>query len=554
MKRYLLIVIMAAGLILQLIDVSVQAQELLPGSRVWGNFQMDAQYYTNDSEIKTDTVPEKILMNGYMNLNFEYKGLTVGMRYESYQNPLLGFDKEYKGSGIPYRFASYRKEGLEVTVGNFYEQYGNGLILRTYVEPNLGIDNSIDGVRLLFQPASGITLRTLIGKQRLYFDKGPGIVRGADAEFFLNDLWGSMAQSQSMWTVGMSGVSKFQRDQDPRFNLPENVAAFAGRLNFVRGGFNLNTEYAYKINDPSAVNNRIYRHGEALTLSTSYSFSGFGLLLSAKRVDNMGFRSDRNATGNNLHINYLPAMTRQHVYSLTGMYPYATQPNGEIGALAELTFRLPKQTLLGGQYGTTVVVNFSMANSLDKNPVNDTISIGETGTDGYTSDFFAIGDEKYYRDFNIEVSRRFTREIKGSFTYMNLFYNQNVIEGYTNKEDVMAHIFVSDISYRLPNRRSMRFELQHLSTAQDKGNWAMGLIEFNISPQWFVSVTDQYNYGNDNENERHHYYNLSAGYTKNANRFSMTWGRQRAGIICVGGVCRFVPASSGLTLNVTSSF
>ncbi|MFW5706678.1 MAG: DUF6029 family protein [Bacteroidota bacterium] len=545
---------LAAAILLLSMHFTLFSQELLPGARIWGNFQMDAQYYQPDSLIRADTVPERILMNAFLNLNMEYQGLTIGLRYESYQNPLLGFDPAYQGSGIPYRFASYRREKLEVTVGNFYEQFGNGLILRTYVEPNLGIDNSLDGIRLLYQPVDGITLRTVIGQQRLFFDKGPGIVRGADAEFFLNDLWNNLARTGNQLSLGFSTVSKYQRAQHPLFVLPENVAAFSGRMNFARGGFLLNAEYAYKINDPSDDNSFIYRHGEALTLSTSYSVSGFGLLLSAKRIDNMGFRSNRSARANDLNINYLPAMTRQHVYSLTGMYPYATQPTGEMGALAELTFNLPRKSPLGGPFGTTVVINYSLANAIEKNALNDTTMVGQPGTDGYTSNFFAVGDERYFRDFNIEINRRFNRQVKGTFTYMNLFYNQNVIEGYTDREDVRAHIVVADISQRLPNRRSVRYELQHLSTQQDRGNWAMALVEFNFSPQWFIAVSDQYNYGHDDPNQRQHYYNISAGYTRNAHRISMTWGRQRQGIICVGGVCRVVPASSGLALNVTSSF
>jgi len=34
----------------------------------------------------------------------------------------------------------------------------------------------------------------------------------------------------------------------------------------------------------------------------------------------------------------------------------------------------------------------------------------------------------------------------------------------------------------------------------------------------------------------------------------VNYGRQRAGIFCVGGVCRQVPAANGLTLSVTSTF
>jgi hypothetical protein len=34
----------------------------------------------------------------------------------------------------------------------------------------------------------------------------------------------------------------------------------------------------------------------------------------------------------------------------------------------------------------------------------------------------------------------------------------------------------------------------------------------------------------------------------------MSYGKQRAGIFCVGGVCRNVPASNGFAISITSSF
>lgn len=542
------------GILLFFIPLFVSGQSIADDLRVWGNFQMDAQYYEPDSLIGAAEVPEKILMNGFANLNLSYKNVTVGVRYESYQNPLLGFDSRYKGSGIPYRFASYKQENLEVTVGNFYEQYGNGLALRSYVEPNLGIDNSLDGIRLLYRPHTGITIKTLIGEQRLFFEKGPGIVRGADAEVNLNEVIERFSESTNRWSIGVSGVSKYQRDQDPLFILPENVAAFSGRLKFSGNSLAVNAEYAWKVNDPSAENNFIYRPGQALVISSSYSFSGFGILLSAKRIDNMGFRSNRTATGNDLHINYLPAMTRQHTYALTGMYPYATQPNGELGFMAETNFKIPARSLLGGRYGTNVTINFSWANAIEKLPVDDTTQVQQAGTLGYNADFFSPGDEKYFQDLNVEVSRRFSRKLKTTFIFMNLFYNQNVIEGYTTRENIKANIFAADIQYRLQARRSLRAEIQHLSTQQENGNWAMALLEYNIAPHWFFAVSDQYNYGNPEKNRQQHYFSVSAGYTQKGNRFSLTYGRQRQGIICVGGVCRVVPASSGLSLSVTSTF
>jgi len=539
----------------------LSAEGLLPGARIWGNFQMDAQYYISDTLIGAPDVSETILMNGFANLNFSYRGFAMGIRYESYQNALLGYDPRYRGNGIPYRFASYTSEGLEVTLGNFYEQFGSGLIFRTYEERNLGIDNAMDGFRLVYRPHNGVTLTGVIGQQRLFFDTGPGIVRGFDARVNLNSAISSLSESKNQWILGGSVVSKYQRDQNPLFNLPENVAAFSGSLNYRRGPFSLSSEYAHKVNDPSAENNFIYKDGHALLLSGSYAASGIGLLVSAKRIDNMGFRSDRNATGNDLNINYLPPTTRQHLYSLSGMYPYATQPNGEMGIMGELTFRIPRQTLLGGEYGTNVTINYSHARSIHKEFVDDAITdvngqtiIDVRGTDGYRSDFFKLGDERYFEDINIEISRRFSRTLRGLFSYAYISYNQNVIEGYLDKEMIYAHVVIADMSYRLPNRRNLRWELQHLSTEQDNQNWAMALVEYSIAPRWFFTVSNQYNYGNDDKDLRIHYYNINVAYARGANRFSLSYGKQREGIICVGGVCRQVPASYGFMLSVTSSF
>ena len=86
------------------------------------------------------------------------------------------------------------------------------------------------------------------------------------------------------------------------------------------------------------------------------------------------------------------------------------------------------------------------------------------------------------------------------------------------------------------------------------GSWGMGLVEYTIAPHWFAAVMDQYNYGNEETDKRIHYMTGTVGYNRNTTRISATYGRQRAGIVCVGGVCRNVPASNGLLVSLTSSF
>jgi hypothetical protein len=537
---------------------SMKAQNFIDGGQVHGNFQIDAQYYEPDEKINADTVPEKFLMNAFGNIIYTNGGFTAGFRYELYLNPLEGFDKRLEGNGIPYRFATYKKDKFEITVGNFYDQFGSGLIFRAYEEWNLGVDNSVDGIRVKISPFKGVTFKGIYGKQRYFWDKSPGIVRGADADFFLNDIFKKWQEKKTKITIGGSFVSVYQpNDPGLKLHLPLNVAAFAGRFNISHGKVNFSGEYAYKINDPDQINNFIYKNGEALLLTASYSQKGLGVLLSAKRIDNMSYKSNRLENSYALDVNFLPPLTKQHTYSMAAMYPYATQPNGEMGLQAQVVYTIPKKSKLGGKYGTSIAVNYSIVNSIDKQKINDTIPIDEYGTLGYKSDFFKLGDTKYFEDFNIEITKKISKKWKLIASYLNLIYKIDVVEGHSDDEGekmVYANIGILDLTYKFTPKKSLRFEYQQLFTKQDKGDWLAFMLEYTIAPKWFFSVMDQYNYGNPDNNKQLHYYTISAGYTKKANRIALSYGRQRQGIICVGGVCREVPASNGLTLTISSSF
>src|SRR5690606_24590328 len=109
-----------------------QFEEMMSRGQIKGNFQFESQFYREDTIIGAEEVPERIRSNGFLNLIYTNGGFSAGMRYESYLPPLLGYPEGYQGNGIMYRFASYQKDDLSITVGNFYEQFGTGLVLRTY--------------------------------------------------------------------------------------------------------------------------------------------------------------------------------------------------------------------------------------------------------------------------------------------------------------------------------------------------------------------------------------------------------------------------------------
>ena len=526
-----------------------------------GNVQVLFQNYNPDEAIGAQVPDAKAAMNTFGNFTYTYGQFTAGVRFESYQNAILGFPNRFKGSGIGSRYIRYNADNLDITVGNFYEQFGNGLSFRTYWEPNLGIDNAMDGVRIIYKPFKGLALKAVYGQQRYDFDSriinGAGIVRGIDGEVSLNELVKPWADKPLKVTLGGSFVSKYQSGEtferdSTVFILPNNVGATGGRLGLVYKNFQFTGEYVTKINDPNADNGYIYKNGESIFLNGAFSKKGFGVTASAKYVDNMAFRSDRDALLFDVPINFLPAITRQHTYNLAAtLYPYATVLNGEVGVSGELFYTFKKESKLGGKYGTYISLNVAAVNSLDTSHVGGRSEL----IDGYVVDSHGFGDTKFVRDVNFELRKKINKAWSVNFIHYYFEFNTKVTPVTQDfKGIVYANIDVLDIQYKFKPKHSIRAELQSLITEQDKGNWATALVEYTFSPHWSFAIMDQYNYGNSDPEKRVHYLYGNIGYSKGASRIMVGYGKRRAGIFCIGGVCRAVPASNGIEINLTSSF
>ena len=520
---------------------------------IHGNFQVDAQYYNQDTAIGAPIVPQKTLSNGFGNINYIRGNFSAGMRYESYNPVMQGFDPRYQGAGVPYRYARYKAGNLDITAGNFYDQFGSGLMFRVYEERGLLYDNTMDGFRAIYSPIRGITVKGMIGHERTFFTVSPGIVRAGDIDINLNELFDSLNTKKTKVTVGGSFVSKYQASTSSTLNEPANVGCGGGRLNVIRGGFSVYGEYAYKINDPSLSNNYSFKNGQGAYVSASYAASGFSVMWAGKYVDNMSFRSDRDQTLTAAMINYMPALTKYHTYLLAAYYPYATQPNGEMSTQGEVQYKVKKGTALGGKYGMEIAGNASMAYGVDTvniAPQNDSRQYH------YVVKSFRPG-EKFFHDFNIEINKKFTKKVKATFLYSNQFYNKNIIQENSAVNDyanIKANIFVADFTFKYKPTSSIRVEAQTLQTKQDKGSWAEAMVEWWPKSNFYLAVLDQYNYGNADASKRFHYYLVNIGIIRDATRISLSYGKQRAGIFCVGGVCRNVPASDGLSMTISTSF
>ena len=358
------------------------------------------------------------------------------------------------------------------------------------------------------------------------------------------------------------GASYVGRNQDTNGveALPTTVGAYGGRLDFIIDNFYAGVEAIVKdpdviVNEGQISSNKLY-DGTALQVNAGYAKKGLGINATFRRLENFSFFSDRLAEGNIFNqqvINYVPGLTKQQDYLLTNIYVYNPQPrliiesfdqrSGEVGTQFDLYYSFKKGTSLGGKYGTKLAMNFSYWGGLD----------AEYNIENrwYKAKFIGKGHQ-LFRDFNLEVKKKWSKDWSSVLTYQNVIVDKGIVEGGPlGNKSVLANIGVIEATRRFDDGKAARFVVQHLWSEDDRKNWAAAVVEYNFSTSLAIYAADNYNYGGI---DKIHYYSVGGSYSKGNTRLGINYGRQRGGLICIGGVCRFVPENTGLSANLTVAF
>ncbi len=525
----------------------------------FGGLESNSQWLLDDDGINFETPEDQFRSNNYVQLNYSLGKFTAGVQYESYlPSSLLGYSPVYDGGNtIATYYLNFKNETLDITGGFFYEQFGSGLILRSWEDRQLGVNNALKGLKVNFQATKDLELTGVYGQQRNGFVVSEGVIQGIDANF---DLSSALKIEEVDLRLGASYVARYQ-DRGTNEAIPSNVNAYGGRLDFIWDNFYGGVEAITKgpdviANEGQLVSNKLY-DGTALQVNLGFAKKGIGVNSTFRRLENFSFYSDRLAEGNvfnELIVNYVPALTKQQDYLLTNIYVYNAQPRlvvetfdqraGEVGSQTDIFYSFKKGTTLGGKYGTKLAVNFSYWAGLDAEY--------NVPNRWYEAKFIGKGP-RLYRDVSVEIKKRWTPKFSSVVTFQDVIIDKGVSLGgpVGVQGDIKAKIGVLEGTYKFKAGKSLRVVGQHLWSDQDRKNWAAGVLEYNFSSKLGVYVADSWNYGGE---EEIHYYNVGGSYSKGRTRLGVNYGRQRGGLICVGGVCRFVPENTGLSANLVVTF
>ena len=524
----------------------------------FGGFESNTQWLLNDEGLNFDAPKDQLRSNNYFRLDYNLGKFTAGVQYESYlPSALLGYSPKFDGNNdIGTYYLNFKHETIDITAGYFYQQFGNGLILRSWEDRQLGINNALKGIRVIFTPTDYLDLTGIYGKTRNGFDVSEGITQGIDANLNISE---ALKIDRIDLDLGASYVGRYQNN-GTNDTIPSTVNAYGGRLNFVAGDFYGGVEAIIK--DPDVIanegqlsSNKLY-DGTAMQIDLGYAKKGLGINATFRRLENFSFYADRLAEGNIYNqelIGYTPALTKQQDYMLTNIYVYNAQPRliietydqraGEVGTQIDLYYKFKKGTLLGGKYGTKIAGNFSYWAGLDAEY--------HIENRWYKAKFIGKGP-RLFRDVSVEVKKKINKKWSGVATFQNVIVDKGIVYGgpLAVEEDIKASIAVLEGTYKIKGSKSVRFVAQHLWAEKDRKNWVAGVFEYNFNSNFALYLADNWNYGDTDI----HYYSAGGSYSKGRTRFAMNYGRQRGGLICIGGVCRFVPENTGLTANLTVNF
>ncbi|WP_396164455.1 DUF6029 family protein [Flavobacterium sp.] len=558
-------------LILNLSFFSVTGQEKKDTGRFFGGFETNAQRYL-EFENDEDS-PEYFRSNNYLQLNYELKKWTFGMQVESYaKQALLNYYPGFDGTNVATYFAKYKAKKLEATAGYFYEQFGSGMILRAWEDRSLGINTALRGGKIFYKPTKDIKFKAFYGQQRSGFNVSKGQLYGFDMEANMTD-WLSFEEANL--EIGFSNVNRYEKIDpslvsNPNFN--PTTRAFSFRSSFSQDIFYSSFEVNYKSKDAtlnridSSISNNFINDGNALQFNLGIAKDGLGIDLTFRRTENMLFTSERipEAVGLNQSsldysdkvINFTPALTKQHHSNLANIYVYQAQAgvefksneimkSGETGGQIDVVYEFAKDTKFGGKYGTKLALNYASWYNLP--------GTYRAIPAQYETNFFGVG-EKYFSDCNVEVKKQFTENSRASFLYVNQYYNKPWVEDASHA--VNTNIFYVEWIYSMTNSKSIRIDAEHMWADADFKNWMGGSMEYNFNEKFSIYALDLVNYGNtkDKEEREKHYLTVGGAYRKGSTRVSLGYGRQRGGLVCVGGVCRFVPESTGISLSFNTAF
>ena len=468
---------------------------------VTGAFETNTNVYMTDVKTSASVPDGKFGSNNYLKLDYHNSRFSAGVQLEAYAPVNVGFPNILDKAALTNYYVGWTDDSFSVTAGTFYEQFGSGLLFRSWEDRALGLNNAVMGARVTYNYKDIVAVKALWGMPRFGMKFSDTQVRGADASFAISNLVGWQRVYLALEGSVLDRYEKLSASMEAE-ELNPNRLGYSARLNFDVDGFYFRGEYVQSGNkyydnpnygDPDYPDDTQYltKKGNAQLIETGYTGRGLGVSLSLRRLEWMESRIVAGGGAPEVNMmNYVPGLCTQYTYMLANLHPYGPRTgeissrfvnSGEMGGQFDLFYNFRRGTALGGKRGMRVHANFSTY-----------YAIAREGT-------FKLGN-LLFRDLSVDVEKQWTKQFKSTLMWSMQEYNKSYG---ANKSTILQNIFVADLLYKYTPSFSTRLELQYLTTHEDQKDWMAALLEVNFAPSWSIYASDMWNHGST----KIHYYN-----------------------------------------------
>ncbi len=474
--------------------------------------------FSNHLEYSYNTDSDREILENWMNLDYSKGIFSSGLRLEIFQpndpDPSISRGKE-RFAAVDYLYFKAdivnNNEGVEIVAGNFYSLFGRGMVLKSYEDRAIRVDNNLLGLKVTGKYADFV-LTGLSGMAADINNERKDILHAADLEFkgwnplevsatvasnipetegVAKTTMASFRAVPSFWNIDIYGeyTAKFNSDvKKSVFNDEESIVGqgFYGNLNFYLGPLSVLGEYKY--------------------------------------YDNIAFTSQDGT----IFYNTPPSLRQEYTYVLPNRHPSPLNQNNEQGFQIATGYNLSDETYL------SAAVTLTETLPLDSYYKRTLADSSDTETQLKELYFQAQHDWSY------------------DFTTIAAFaYNEENATKTKNITPILENRFY----FGGINTIKLTLEHQH-STVRTTGEQYYTdvlSLEYLRSPNFNLSIVAELESREPDEGRtvRKFWGFIQAGYKIGYHTdLSILVGTRQAGNICIGGVCRYEPAFKGVEIKM----
>ena len=500
-------------LIIIVFSSSVLAQT---GTRL--NIMPDGLGFSNQLEYSYDVDLKREILENWLNLDYSKGIFSTGLRYSIFQpndpDPSISRGKEnYANIDFIYFDAAIgnRMEGLDIMVGNYYALAGRGMVLKSYEDRSIRIDNNLLGLKVVGKYA-GFILTALSGMPENSQAERKDIFHLADVEY-RNIKWLKLGGTYASNLPPVDGIAR------------TDMASLRALPSF--WNIDIYTEYGVKMN--TDIQKDVFNDSESIIGRGFYGnlnmyLGSLSLLGEYKYYDNYAFTTEDKT----VNYNQPPSVRLEYTYTLPNRHPSPLDANNEQGYQVAAGYSLDPETYLNTAY--TITKTLPEDSYFQR--INGTKSSVQTQL------------EEFY--FQAQ------RDWSSSFTSVAAFaFNEELSSNTKNITPIL------ELRYYFKNINTIKVIIEHQhttnKTTDEKHYTDVLLLEYLRSPRFNIALVAELETREPEAGRivRKFWGYVQAGYKLGYHTdISLLVGTRQAGNICIGGVCRFEPEFRGIELKM----